>query len=344
MYRFRPRPAALPLLLAAAVLLGRVSHAQTSLPELVRASKGNPTDPRLQNAIGIGLQQEGRSEESLAYFREALKLDPRYADAAHNLALALLAAGRPAEALDALNKHRFDSADHHALRGAVLNSLERASEAVVPLRRAVALEPSNADYVYDLAVLLLKTDASDEAAVLVRTARKRFPRSAKIHAVSGMLAYSKGGNAEAAQEYETATKLEPEAADLWAALGDVYAAVDNVSKAEAAYARAIQLDPGSAEYRVKSGRNLLKLQRSDEAEAAFVQALEMEPRDAEAHFQLGKLAAARGDDAAAIKYFEGATALQPSLKAAWYQVSISYRRSGQHEKAREALETFRKIQ
>ena len=63
--------------------------------------------------------------------------------------------------------------------------------------------------------------------------------------------------------------------------------------------------------------------------------------DAEAHFELGKLAFAQGDNAAAILHFERAVAAQPSFNAAWYQLSLSYRRNGQEEKSREALENFR---
>jgi protein O-GlcNAc transferase len=312
--------------------------------ELARAVRAKPRDPRIQNAYGIALQRQGRFEESLAYFRTALQLDPMFADAAHNYALALLTVNRPAEALATLEKHRFNTADHYALHGTALNALGRSAEAVAPLRRAYELAPDNESYAYDLAIVLLRVEKSEEAAGVLKKARKLFPASAKIHAASGMLDYLNGRNAEAAKEYEAATKLEPGAADLWAALGDVYAATDRLPAAEAAYSRAIKLDPKSSEYRVKAGRNLLKLQRSGEAEAALRAALKIDPRDAETQFQLGKLAAARGDDLAAITHYELATQAQPSLNPAWYQLSLSYRRTGQEEKSREALERFRKTQ
>jgi tetratricopeptide (TPR) repeat protein len=307
-----------------------------------QAPSVNSRDPRLHNAYGIALQQQGRFEESLTQFRIALDLDPKYIDAAHNLALALLAGGLPKDALEILDKHPGDGADYYALRGGVLNALDRTGDAIVPLRRACELAPNSPDYAYDLAITLLKSDKPEDAGAVLRKARTRFPRSAKIHAASGVLAYHNGKNDEAAREYEAATKLEPGAADLWAALGDVYAATDSAAKADAAYSRAITLSPLTAEYRVKAGRNLLKLQRSEDAEAAFRKTIELDANDAEAHFQLGKLAFARGDNAGAIRHYERAVASQPSYNAAWYQLSLSYRRDGQEEKAREALENFQK--
>lgn len=324
-YTGRPAIFACTLLLSATCLTQAASH-----------------EAKNQNARGVALQQRGRLEESLAYFRAAVELSPNYSDAAYNLGLALLTLNRPTETLQVLDKYAFDSADHQALRGAALNALGRSDDAIGPLRRAYELAPRNSDYAYDLVLVLLKADKPGEAAGVLSKARRLFPGSAKIHGASGMLAYLKGENVRAVQEYEIATKLEPGAADLWTALGDVYAATDDFAKADLAYTRSVKLDPATAEYRVKAGRNLLKLHRTAEAEAAFQKAIELDSSNAEAHFQLGKLAAARGDDRSAIAHYERTTALQPSIPAAWYQLSQSYRRVGQEQKSREALEEFRK--
>jgi tetratricopeptide (TPR) repeat protein len=319
-------------------------HQASSDSDLARAVLARPRDSRLQNAYGIALQQQGRLEESVMYFRKALELNPKYMDAANNLALALLTANRPGEALEALEKYSFATADYYALKGTTLNLLGRPVDAIPALRRAYELAPTNPDFAYDLIVVLLKAERSDEAGRVLAQARRQFPNSAKIHAASGMHAYLKGSNAEAAREYEAATKLEPAAADLWAALGDVDAATDRFAKAESAYSRSIELDPKSSEYLVKAGRNLLKLQRTAEAESYFRKALVIDAQDAEAQFELGKLVAARGDDPSAITHFERALAAKPSLNAAWYQLSLSYRRNGQETKSREAMERFRKTQ
>src|SRR6476469_7895933 len=83
-------------------------------PDLARAVQERPSDSRLQNAYAIALQQQGRFEESLEHFRKALQLDPKYTDAAQNLALALLTGNRPAEALEVLDKHPGSKADCYA--------------------------------------------------------------------------------------------------------------------------------------------------------------------------------------------------------------------------------------
>ncbi len=335
-------PAESPLhrLMVALIVAALAAYAADS--ELARAVATRPRDPRLHNEYGIELQRSGRVAEAEAHFRTALDLDPRYADAAYNLALSMLSGGRAAEALGVLDTHPTLAADHHGLRGAVLNALGRPEEAAGALRRAVVLAPGNPDFLYDLAIVLLKIDSTPEAAALIDRGRRRFPRSGKIHAAAGMVAYLTGKNADAAQAYETAVKLEPTAADFQASLGDVYSAADRLRPAARAYEHALRLDPGNAAYAVKAGRNLLKAQQSAKAEAMFRQALRNDTGNAEANFQLGKLVAARGDYEAAVSHYEQAVRAAPSLKEAWYQLSLSYRRLGHEEKSRAALDQFKK--
>ncbi len=328
---------AMMTVLAAALLATQTEQ------DFVRAIQANPRDPKAHGEYAIFLQQQGRTVEAVAHFRSALDLDPKSPLAPFNLALALLGAERPADALAVLDKHPARTGDWHALRGAVLNTLGRQPEAIADLRRAVAIDPSNPDTLYDLVITLLRTEANAEAAKYLDQGRVRFAKVGKIHAAAGALAYATGKNEQAARAYETAVKLEPAAADFHASLGDVYDATGDLAKAEAAYRRSLALDGSVAAVHVKLGKNQLKRQHAADAEAAFRNALGFDPSDAEAHFQTGKIEAARGDHAAAIGHWEKAVTTNPALKEAWYQLSLSYRRSGQAEKAARAAEEFKKL-
>src|SRR5258706_12315759 len=187
-----------PLVLAAIAIFSAVA-AQTAESGLARAVAARPRDARLHNDYGIELQRSGRAAEAAIHFRTALDLDPHYADAADNLALSLLGLDRAAEALAVLDKNPATGPDHYTLRGAVLNARGPPEQAAGALRRAVALDPGNPDYLYDLVIVLLKIDAAPEAAGLIERGRRRFPRYGKIHAAAGMVAYLTGKNVEAAR-------------------------------------------------------------------------------------------------------------------------------------------------
>lgn len=313
-------------------------------PELTRAVSARPKDAAAHSRYALFLQQQGRSTEAIAHFRSAYDLNPRSAEYSYNLALALLQDGRPADALSVLDRSPAPGADSFALRGAALNELGRHTEAAEALRRAIALDANNPDSLYDLALTLLKIDASSEAAALLERGRRRFPRVSKIFAASGMVAYLNGKNSEAVRAYETAVRLEPGAADLFASLGDVYDATGDLTHAGTAYTTSLRLDSSVAAVHVKLGRNLLKLQQPGEAERVFRSALQRDPGQADAHFQLGKLAAARNDHAGAIEHYRQAVAATPGLKEAWYQLGISYRRAGDEQQSLAALEQFRRLE
>jgi superkiller protein 3 len=124
----------------------------------------------------------------------------------------------------------------------------------------------------------------------------------------------------------------------------VLAAIGEPERAEVSYAASLGLDGSDAAVWVKRGRNLVKLARAAEGERAFRDALARESANGEAHFELGKLAAARGDAAAAIESFRQAVAAAPRLKEAWYQLGVALRRAGREAESAAALEEFRKLQ
>lgn len=329
-----------------ALASAQLAAGQTTRPaeqDLARAVSSRPRDPGARSRYAVFLQQQGRTDEALAHFQAALDLAPQAAEYAFNLALAMLHLSRAAESLAVLDRHPAASGDHLVLRGAVLNALDRPAEAALALRRAVALDPANPDSLYDLALTLLKINASAEATALLDSGRRRFPGVAKLHAASGMVAYLHGKNADAVRAYEAAVKLEPGAADLFASLGDVYDATGDLVRAGASYGKSLRLDSSVATVHVKLGRNQLKLQHPREAGEAFAAALQRDPANSAAHFELGKLAAARGEHDAAISHYRQAVVSTPSLKEAWYQLGISYRRAGQEEQSLAALEQFRKL-
>jgi len=310
--------------------------------EFRKAITARPTDAAAQSRYGLFLLQQGRPPEALTELRAALALSPRSPDHTYNLALALLQTEAPAEALAVLERGKFPGADHLALRGNVLNALDRLPEAATALRRAATLDAGNVDTLYDLALTLLKLDAAAEALPWLEQGRRRFPREAKIHAASGMAAYALGRNAEAIRFYETAVHLEPAAPDLHAALGDVRQAAGDLSAAEGAYRRSLRLEAGAA-VSVKLGRNLARQQRAAEAAAAFTRAIQLEPGHAEGRLELGKLALTAGDPAGAVEHLRQAVRSAPDLKSAWYQLGIAYQRAGEEESSRQAMEQFRRI-
>ena len=100
--------------------LGNAGRCREAIPEFRRANERDPRPPVYVN-LGACLAVEGRADEAMAAYLDALRLDPRYAPAHHNLALLALASGDPDTAhrhfLHAISMAPRDLAWRHALVG-----------------------------------------------------------------------------------------------------------------------------------------------------------------------------------------------------------------------------------
>ena len=358
---------------------GRFSEAEKQFSEALRI---NPRLIETQNLKGVALDGEGRHDEARACYRSAIAANDGFApahanlalnaiarekyplaiselrralklapylenagDLLYNLALALYRTGGYEASLQTLDRLpvKAHDASYYALAAADKRALGRVGEARADLERALKLDPSNASYLYDLAITLIQNGSPDEAIRRLTSGIEKCESCAELHAALGVAYYATGKNSDAEQHYKTAVRLQPNAPDLRAALGDLYSAAGEYEKASVEYEWASKYDGQNASYLTKQGRNLLKLQQPTKAEAAFRKAITLNPADSEAYLSLGKIANEQGRPADALGSLEKAVSLQPENSTAWYQLALTYKKSGDTQKSAAALKQFRTL-
>jgi len=142
---------------------GRLNEA---LSYFEQALEKNPNKAEIYNNIGNTLLQLGRVDESFSPLQKALELDPNRPDVRSNLGNALLRTGRLEESIiqlrAALNiKPDYVFALNHL--GAALLLAGRADEAVGCLTKAIATDPNYLSARFNLANTLLQLRRVDEA-------------------------------------------------------------------------------------------------------------------------------------------------------------------------------------
>jgi tetratricopeptide (TPR) repeat protein len=142
---------------------GRLNEA---LSYFEQALEENPNKAEIYNNIGNTLLQLGRVDESFSPLQKALELDPNRPDVRSNLGNALLRTGRLEESIiqlrAALNiKPDYVFALNHL--GAALLLAGRADEAVGYLTKAIATDPNYLSARFNLANTLLQLRRVDEA-------------------------------------------------------------------------------------------------------------------------------------------------------------------------------------
>jgi tetratricopeptide (TPR) repeat protein len=158
--------------------VGRNAEAIVHLEQALRL------DPRLaeaHNDLGGVLLAEGRPRDALAHFQQASRLAPNDEHLHFNVARVLQAVGRPADAIREFERAlqlNPEFAEAHDGLGVVLFAERRLAEAIAHFKRAVALRPDSPDVQNDLGGALAQAGRYDEALRHVRRAlelRPRFP-------------------------------------------------------------------------------------------------------------------------------------------------------------------------
>jgi tetratricopeptide (TPR) repeat protein len=143
-------------------------------------------DPRnvvFRNALGVTLLHVlGKPDEAQAEFRRAIELDPSYAEAHHNLGLALAEEGRHEEAVAQYRKalslpiYPTPEVGYYNLGNAYFY-LNKPREAEEAFRAALRLSPKMIQAYWGLGRVLSLAGRLEEAKAAFRTARDLDPAS-----------------------------------------------------------------------------------------------------------------------------------------------------------------------
>jgi Flp pilus assembly protein TadD len=120
----------------------------------------------IHNGMGVALLRLGRTDEARPHLEEAIRLDPGQADAQTNRAVLDLALGRPELARDRLIRLvvRFPAhAPAHDALGTATARLRQPRQAVAHFRRAVEIRPYDVRLLANLGKALLDAARPDEA-------------------------------------------------------------------------------------------------------------------------------------------------------------------------------------
>jgi tetratricopeptide (TPR) repeat protein len=113
--------------------------------------------------------------------------------------------------------------------------------------------------------------------------------------------------------------------------------------AETAARRAVALDSNNASNHLALGHSLLNLGRIEESKKSFEESLRLDPGSLEAMFQLGVIAQKRGDQSAAVGYFEQAAAKDAQFGNVAFKLGTLYARQGRASEGKKLMEMFRKM-
>jgi protein O-mannosyl-transferase len=264
------------------------------------------------------IQRNRVYESEFAIWQDTVNKRPENSRAHYNLARALSAQGRPAEAIAEYRlaiKYKLDRAEAYQNWGGELALQGKFKEAVPLFEKAIEVRPNYAEAHFNLA-LALSVQGQIEAAIGHYKAALRIkPNYAEAHKNIGLLLLLQGKLAAAGAELEEAIRLKPDFANAHTILAGLLIQQGKPDLAAGHARRALEIDPRSAEAHAKLGEALAAKGKTDAAIAEYRQALAIEPKSADFHFILGLALDAKHETRAAIDHWREAVRLEPNHAA-----------------------------
>jgi tetratricopeptide (TPR) repeat protein len=281
-------------------LLG-LSQSRRSAPTLERSYSlvaAVPDSWYAHQKLGRALESQGRIEEAMMHYHQALQINPDAVEAHNRLGIALESRGRLDEAVaqyrDALQL-RPDSSEVQINLGIALRREGKLDEAIAYFRQALQLKPTSAEACVNLGIALESQGNPDEAIVQYRQALQLKPTFVEAHNNLGLALASQGRLDEAIVQYRQALELSPRYVEAYDNLGVALASEGKLEEAISQFRQALQLKPDSPEAHNNLGIALASQGRLDEAINQFRLALQARPAFAEAHNNLGRALQSQGN-------------------------------------------------
>ncbi|MCE0497108.1 MAG: tetratricopeptide repeat protein [Methylacidiphilales bacterium] len=195
----------------------------------------NPESWMARFNLGAVLVLEGRVDEAIVQFQQALEINPNYAKAYSNLGNALEQKGRVDEAIVQFQKALAiidpNAAEIHYNLGIALVRKGRVDEAIVQFQNALAMNPNIEQAHFHLGNVLAQKGRIDEAITQYQKALEINPNYVEAHNDLGSALFLKGQTAQAIIQFQEALRLKPDDSD----------AQSNLAKAQSM----VQQAPGS---------------------------------------------------------------------------------------------------
>jgi tetratricopeptide (TPR) repeat protein len=196
----------------------------------------------------------------------------------------------------------------------------RAADAIVPLRDAALLQPSNAIIQHDLGLACLEVGRVPDAIAALQQAVASNPLYRDAYLRLGIALEKMGNIGAAIVAYDRATELQPSLTEAWFRAGALVYTLGHLEEATGCFRRAAATGGNTSFGRLGKARALLIEDRNQEAELVLRKTLARDPGNAMAHDLLGNLLSECGRFDEARECFECAIEIAPLLAGSYYDL------------------------
>ncbi|BBB58903.1 hypothetical protein UNDKW_0630 [Undibacterium sp. KW1] len=283
------------------------------------ATTASPADLALQS------YQEGKLEEALAYYQQALLDHPEDANLYNRLGDVFY---------DQQNYLKAEAQYRRALElkpeapeillnlGLTLDALGQFHNALACYERVIQQQPANHLACFNLAVTLTSLGRVDEARLAYEKVLELKPGFSHAHFNLATLLQQLDLIEQATEHYQLTIAADPQYFAAYCNLGVIYQSKGMLAEAMEQYRQALRIYPQHMQTQHNMGLVAIQLRQFEVAVSHFQQALSLQPDFAEAMISLGDVSKAQNrlDDAEA--WYRRAMAAQPGLSGVYCNLGV----------------------
>ena len=268
---------------------GKYDEAMRHYKEVLRLL---PNDAAAYQHVAVMLVNDGRLEEAIEVLRKGLEYKPRNSAMLHiGLGTIYMQQGKVDQAIPEFQiavRQRPDSTTFNNL-GVALSLKGKIDEAIKCHKKAIQLDPRNAEAYYNLGNIFYSQDNFKKAIGEYEKAVSINPKYTKAHINLGVSLMEEGWLDQAARHLAEALKIEPNNVMAHYNMAAVMTEGDWLEEAVKEYRQVLQLQPQDANVHCALGDVLVKQARYEEAAAEYNEALRINPQNSQAQEGLKKI-------------------------------------------------------
>lgn len=287
--------------------------------------------PHYYNKQGLAFAAHGRLDSAIKAFKQAVYLNPGYAEAYFNLALASATAGDYGAAIENYKHCLCINPDDVETCYNLANTLLKINDidaAIGVYKNVLRLDPHHARTFNNLGIAFKKCSKPTEAIKNLKQAIELKPDYAQAYNRLGILYLELKLSAKAIATFQRYLQLQPDDTAALNNLGNAYYQQGQFTEAISCYRRSLQLNPENALTLYNLANALQETHKTDEAVRLYQYALTREPGWPEAYNNLGIVYQNMGLLDKAIAGFEKALDIQPNYAEALNNLGIVYGHQG----------------
>lgn len=285
----------------------------------------NPNFAEAFNNLGNVLRKQGLFEDAEHNLKQAILKKPELANAYYNLGSIFYDQGRLSEAEENFNKAlalKSDLPEAHVYLGNLIAKEGRLHDALTNYDQALAIQPDQFDALFNRANVLSKLKLHEEALAGYNQALAIQPGHVNALSNRGNAQFELKRYADALVSYNQALAIQPDHVATLSNLGNTLFKLNRHEEALAALNTAIATQPEHVPALINRGNALSELKRHEEALACYEQALAIQPGHLDALSNRGCALNELKRHKEALACYEQALAIQPDHPNAHYNEGL----------------------